>query len=124
MSRAWIAFYIGDYLKDTQALSTEQHGAYLLLLMECWQKGCVPLDAAGRAAVARVPLSRWRKISAPVDAFFAADGTNKRASAEITKAEIVGLKRAIAGTAGGRRSGISRAIARLRGSKAKWKQIL
>jgi uncharacterized protein YdaU (DUF1376 family) len=28
MSRAWIAFCIGDYLKDTQALSTEQHGAY------------------------------------------------------------------------------------------------
>jgi uncharacterized protein YdaU (DUF1376 family) len=112
MSRGWIAFYIGDYLRDTQALTTEQHGAYLLLLMECWQKGRVPLDAASRASIARLPLSRWKKISAPVDAFFADDGTNKRATAEITKAETVSLKRAIAGAAGGHRSGVSKAIAR------------
>ena len=112
MSRAWIAFYIGDYLKDTQALTTEQHGAYMLLLMECWQKGRVPLDAASRASIARVPLPRWKKISAPIDAFFAADGTNKRATAEITKAELVSLKRSIAGAAGGRRSGVSKAIVR------------
>jgi uncharacterized protein YdaU (DUF1376 family) len=117
MSRSWIAFYIGDYLKDTQALTTEQHGAYLLLLMECWQKGQVPLDAASRAAIARVPLPRWKKISAPIDGFFAADGTNKRASAEITKAEMVSLKRAIAGAAGGLRSGTSKAIARGQQSK-------
>jgi uncharacterized protein YdaU (DUF1376 family) len=117
MSRAWIAFYIGDYLKDTQALSAEQHGAYLLLLMECWQKGCVPLDAAARAAIARVPLPRWKKISAPIDAFFAADGTNKRATKEITKAETVSLKRAIAGAAGGRRSGLAKAIAQGEQSK-------
>jgi uncharacterized protein YdaU (DUF1376 family) len=112
MSRAWIAFYIGDYLKDTQALTTEQHGAYLLLLMECWQKGRVPLDAMSRASIARVPLPRWKKISAAVDAFFAADGTNKRASAEITKAETVSLKRAIAGATGGHRSGVAKAIHR------------
>lgn len=118
MSRSWIAFYIGDYLKDTQALTTEQHGAYLLLLMECWQKGQVPLDARSRAAIARVALPRWKNISAPIDAFFAADGTNKRASAEITKAEMVSLKRAIAGAAGGHRSGLSKAIARGQQSKA------
>jgi uncharacterized protein YdaU (DUF1376 family) len=112
MSRAWIAFYIGDYLKDTQALTTEQHGAYLLLLMECWQKGRVPLEAASRAAIARLPLTRWNKISAPIDAFFADDGTNKRATAEIAKAEAISLKRSIAGAAGGQRSGIAKAIAR------------
>jgi uncharacterized protein YdaU (DUF1376 family) len=112
MSRAWIAFYIGDYLKDTQALTTEQHGAYLLLLMECWQKGRVPFDAASRAAIARVPLARWKKIRAPIDPFFGEDGTNKRATTEIAKAEAISLKRAIAGAAGGHRSGVSKAIAR------------
>jgi uncharacterized protein YdaU (DUF1376 family) len=76
MSRAWIPFYIGDYLKD---------------------KDSMPHDGSSRAAVARVPLPRWRKISAPIDAFFAADGTNKRTTAEISKAETVGPKRAIAG---------------------------
>jgi uncharacterized protein YdaU (DUF1376 family) len=111
MSRSWIAFYIGDYLKDTQALTTEQHGAYLLLLMECWQKGRVPPDPMSRASIARVPLQRWKKIGGPVDAFFTADGTNKRATAEITRAEMISLKRAIAGAAGGRRSGLTKAIA-------------
>jgi uncharacterized protein YdaU (DUF1376 family) len=91
MSRAWIPFYIGDYLKD---------------------KDSMPHDGSSRAAVARVPLPRWRKISAPIDAFFAADGTNKRPTAEISKAETVGPKRAIAGAADGRRSGLSKAIAR------------
>lgn len=117
MSRAWIAFYMGDYLKDTQALTTEQHGAYMLLLMECWQKGSVPLDASSRAAIARMPLQRWKKICAPIDAFFEEDGTNKRATAEITKAETISTKRAMAGAAGGRRSGISKAIARGQQSK-------
>ena len=35
-SKAWFPFYVGDYLADTQMFTTEQHGAYILLLAHYW----------------------------------------------------------------------------------------
>ena len=110
MSRAWIAFYMGDYDKDTQALSTLEHGAYFLLLKQCWVHGCIPLEPAKRANIAKMSLREWNKIAPTIDAFFDEEGRNKRATREIEKADVVRLKRAIAGARGGIASGISKAI--------------
>lgn len=110
MSRAWIAFYMGDYQKDTNRLTTLEHGAYFLLLQECWTHGKIPLDEGERAALAKMPLRDWRKIAPKINSFFSEDGTQKRATKEIEKAEVIRTKRALAGIKGGTNSGISRAI--------------
>jgi uncharacterized protein YdaU (DUF1376 family) len=119
MSRQFIAFYSGDYQRKTQHLSTEQHGAYLLLLMHCWSHGAIPPQPEARAAIARMTLKGWQKIAPTIDAFFDAEGHNKRATEEIAKADAISTKRALAGKIGGHRSGTSKAIAALQPAIAK-----
>lgn len=121
MSRAFVAFYMGDYQKKTQHLDTLQHGAYSLLLQHCWTHGSIPLEPAGRAAVARMTLPAWKKIAPVINAFFDDEGRNKRATEEIEKAERVSLKRAMAGQKGGFSSGISKSVAR--GQQLRSKEI-
>jgi uncharacterized protein YdaU (DUF1376 family) len=117
MSRAFVAFYMGDYQKKTQHLDTLQHGAYILLLQHCWIHGRIPLEAASRANIAKMTLPAWKKIAPVINAFFDEEGCNKRAAEEIAKAEDLRTKRSSAGFRGGINSGISKAIAKGRASK-------
>ena len=55
----WMPIYIGDYLADTSRLTTEQHGAYLLLLMDYWRSGRLPDDDNILAQVCKLPLDKW-----------------------------------------------------------------
>ena len=90
--KVWMPFYIGDYLADTGRLTTEQHGAYLLLLFDYWRNGALPDDDATRARVCRLPADAWSMHSALLRSFFfkGEDGLlhQKRIDAEIDKAKL------------------------------------
>jgi len=100
----WMPLYIADYLGDTLHLTTEQHGAYLLLLMAAWKRGGnVPDDDAQLAQITRM-ADRWQThAAATVRAFFAhREGmlVHDRVMSEITRAESLVSKRSRAGAAG------------------------
>jgi uncharacterized protein YdaU (DUF1376 family) len=101
----WMPLYVADYLRDTMHLSTEQHGAYFLLLMACWSRGSLPSDPAQLAGIARMPLAAWRRASPVLMPFFVVDGelvTHKRVTAERERALAITEARRAAGQKGGR----------------------
>jgi len=67
------------YLADTRHLSTVEHGAYLLLLMEAWRRpSCsLPDDDRVLARLAGVGLDEWAEIKATVLEFWTLDGRSK-----------------------------------------------
>lgn len=69
-------FYTDAYLADTHHLSTEAHGAYLLLLLHIWRCNGVapPDDDRLLARITRQPLRRWKCTTRPLlEGFFTLD---------------------------------------------------
>lgn len=101
----FMQLYVADYIGDTLHLTTEQHGAYLLLLMAMWRAGGkLPNEEHKLARIVGLSPARWRRVSSEVLAFFdAGDGqiTQKRLAVEIEKAREKSAKRADAGAKGG-----------------------
>lgn len=75
----YMPFWVEDYHRDTRHLSTEEHGAYLLLLMAAWEapSNALPDDDKFLAAIAKVTLPRWVKMKQTVLAFWSLDGRSK-----------------------------------------------
>lgn len=103
----WMPLYVADYLRDTQHLSTVEHGAYLLLIMQAWANGgAIPRDDAQLARITRLTLPQWRKIKATVTAFWIDHGEageiyqHRRIMKEIDRTDAVVEKRRQAGAAG------------------------
>ncbi|HYC66661.1 YdaU family protein [Brevundimonas sp.] len=118
MSAPFMQLYVADYLGDTRHLTTEQHGAYLLLLMAMWRAdGRLPNDPKKLARIVCCTPSRWAKIGGDVLEFFDVDGddlTNARLGLELEIAQEKSIKRARSGRLGAR----ANALKRLKGTPA------
>lgn len=105
-STPFMQLYPSDYLGKTMDLTTEQHGAYLLILMTMWQHDAkLPSDPKKLARIARMSPAKFKSVWAEISRFFDDDGvsiTNPRMTKERKKAQEKSQKRAIAGSAGGR----------------------
>jgi uncharacterized protein YdaU (DUF1376 family) len=101
----WMPWYVADYLADTAHLSTEQHGAYCLMLMAAWKRGgSLPKDDAQLAAVCRLTPSRWKAHRSVLLEFFTEEPTqfaHKRVTKERVKAQEISDKKSLAGQKGG-----------------------
>lgn len=105
MSFAYLPLFTGDYLRDTQHLSMTEHGAYIKLLMHCWdQKGPAPLDERKLYGICNARSKE--EISAMLhilEEFFVKmdDGWyNRRLQREIEKTEAISRVRSTAGRKG------------------------
>ena len=93
MARAWMPFYVADYLADTRHLGALEHGAYLLLLMHYWQTGGLPDDDGRLARIACTTPSEWRKIRSALADFFEPGWKHGRVERELLKSREIGDKR-------------------------------
>lgn len=100
--RPWMKLYVSDYRSDTMRLTTVQHGAYLLLIMEYWQEGGLPDDDAELAQIVGMRLAEWRKHRPVLRKFFHDGWRHKRIDAELAAAESAYERRAKAGSKGGK----------------------
>lgn len=105
----WMPLLVDKYLGDTMLLSTEQHGAYLLLLMTMWKKdGRLPDNDEQLAQASKLSAAKWRAMR-PVlidgSLLRAEDGfiVQKRLSAELARSKSHTDAKANAGAKGAAR---------------------
>ena len=73
----WMPLFIGDYMADTMHLTTEQHGAYLLLIMSYWRKGGpLPADDIALSSICRLSIDAWSIARAVLVQFFDVSSSN------------------------------------------------
>lgn len=87
---SWLPLYVADYQADTTRLTTEQHGAYLLIIMDYWRNGPPPDRDNVLAQITKLSPAKW-KAHRPVlaEKFQIAGGVwrHKRIEAEIARAQ-------------------------------------
>jgi len=105
VSFAYLPLFTGDYLRDTQHLSMSEHGAFLKLLMFCWdQKGPAPLDERKLCGIVNArsgdEVEALRRV---LSEFFVRmeDGYyNNRMQREVERSEVLSRSRSDAGRKG------------------------
>lgn len=100
----WMPLYVADYLSDTTHLNTEQHGAYLLLLITAWKSEArLPNDPEQLQAITRLSPQKWKANEPVLRRFFfvtAEYWINNRLRDELTKAVKLTEAKAISGAKG------------------------
>lgn len=100
----YMPFWVSKYLGKTSRLSTEQHGAYLLILFAMWQDGGqLPNNEKTLARVAGVSLRKWRSISPEIIRLLDIEGdfvTQDRLKKEHLRLLLVSQKRSASGRMG------------------------
>lgn len=66
----FMPLYIGDYLAGTSRLTTELHGAYLLLIMDYWMNGPLPDDDGLLASITKMTPDAWGIARAKLEHYF------------------------------------------------------
>lgn len=70
-SLPYMPLFVNDYLADTAHLTAQEHGAYLLLIMNYWQRqGPLPADDKRLSAIARLTLNQWLEIRPTIEEMF------------------------------------------------------
>ena len=87
MSQApFMPVFVDAYLADTGHLSTEEHGAYVLLLMAMWRRGgTVPDDDRNNARITGMSRHKWIHVKKRLLPFLTVEGdtfTQKRLKKE------------------------------------------
>jgi uncharacterized protein YdaU (DUF1376 family) len=115
MKNPWLAWYPGDYLSKTRALTMAQHGAYTLLLWEYYINGPIPAIAQ---QVMNICLANAEQdkidVGLVLSKFFTLkDGyyRHNRADEEINKRQDISNKRVVAAKSRHKVASISSAIA-------------
>src|SRR5689334_362252 len=92
----YMRFYPADYLADAVHLTAAQHGAYMLLIMNYWQRGGpLPDDDARLARIARMGPREWARAKPLISEFFSIGGgawSHGRIDAELAHVAAKSLK--------------------------------
>lgn len=87
----YMPLYVADFLADTAHLSAAESGAYMLLLMNYWQRA-KPLNNAGDRLrhVVRMTDAEWQQVKPVLAELFRIEGDtwhHKRVDAELARAK-------------------------------------
>lgn len=83
---AWLKFYPEDFRGGTSAMTTEQIGAYILLLCEQWSAGSIPVDEKLIRRIARV--ERKCDLGPVIAKFPEVDGVRKNLRMEEVRQSV------------------------------------
>lgn len=86
----YMPLYVARYLADTSHLTAVAHGAYMLLIMNYWQRGKpLPDDDRKLSVIARCTSDEWAEIRDDLAEFFTIENgvwTHDKVAHEIKKA--------------------------------------